>query len=88
MNIPLVLGSALLSLASATEGLEEFAEEKVGGEMISCVCVSLLIKVNWGASNEGSRTAGAGGGACASVSFSFFLRRSLKGILSIFASAY
>ena len=83
LNIPLVLDSTLPSFLCATEGrLEESAEENVGGDMISWVCVSLLMNVNSGASKEGSRGA-AGGGACASVSFSFFLRISLKGILNI-----
>lgn len=78
LNIPLVLDSPLPSVKEGR--CEDSAEENVGGDMISCVCVSLLIKVNSGGSKEGSRGA-AGGEVGAFASFSFFLRISLKGIL-------
>lgn len=79
LNIPLVLEDS--AFPSAKEGrFEDSVEENVGGEMISCVCVSLLMNVNSGGSMEALRAAG-GAVAGASVIFSFFLRISLKGIL-------
>ena len=64
------------------DGSDEVADENVGGLIISCVCVSVLRKVNTaGGSCATSRGASTTGGAFPSDTFSFFLRISRKTIL-------
>jgi hypothetical protein len=79
LNNPLLFRVPQLEFLNEGGGLEDSVEEKVGGDMISCVCVSLRMKVNW---NSGSSGMGGGGGTTRSFStFSFFLSISLKGIV-------
>lgn len=61
-------------------GEDESCEEKVGGLIISCVCVSERMNVKMGGSYSGAR-AGDGASRCCST-FSFFLRISRRGILA------
>lgn len=62
---------------------------KVGGWMISCVWVSVRMKVNSGAAGGGSCAAGGGGGGDEAatagpslLSRSFFLSKSLSGMVN------
>jgi hypothetical protein len=75
------LVSFSVGMSAKDGGPDDSVDENVGGSMISCVCVSDLMKVKTGTSSSCKSGWALGTGASLSAALSFFLRISLRGMM-------